>query len=83
MANFTLEITSLKGILFNGQCHLAVIPGSSGDIGIMQDHESIITSLREGKIEIFDDKQNLVQSFDVKGGFAKMISEDKLVVLLD
>lgn len=83
MANFTLEIISLDGVIFNAPCHLAVIPGSAGDIGVMQDHESIITSLREGKIEIYDDKQNLLKSFDVKGGFAKMISEDKLVVLLD
>jgi F0F1-type ATP synthase epsilon subunit len=83
MANFTIEITSLEGIIFSGPCHLAVIPGAAGDLGIMHDHESIITSLKEGRIEIFDEKQNLINSFEVKGGFAKMISEDKLVVLLD
>ena len=60
-----------------------VIPGSAGDIGVMFDHESIITSLREGKIEIFDDKQNLINSFEVKSGFARSIEEGRLMVLVE
>ena len=84
MANFTLEITSLlNGTLFKGECNLAVIPGSTGDLGVMHDHESVITTLREGTITVFDDKQNLIKSFDVKGGFAKMITEDRLSVVVE
>mgnify|MGYP000010443402 CR=1 FL=1 len=83
MTNLNLEIISLGGIVFKGQCHLAVIPAANGAIGVMYDHESIITSLKEGKIEIFDDKQNLVKEFDVKGGFAEMHAAEKLVVLID
>ncbi len=83
MTTLNVEIISPNGALFQGECHLVVVPSVSGDIGIMHSHEAVIATLREGKIEIFDDKESLVKSFDVKSGFAEMRDLDKLVILVD
>lgn len=83
MSNLNLEIISVTGVVFKGQCNMAVVPSVEGDIGVMFGHESLITKLREGQITIYDDKQNIVKQIDVKGGFAEMHAAETLSVLVD
>jgi len=83
MSALNLEIISPNGILFKGECRLAVVPSVEGDLGIMAGHEMVIVSLREGKIDIYDDKETLIKSFEVTTGFAKMQAANDLLVLLD
>ena len=83
MSKLNLEIISPEGVIFKGECYMAVVPSAAGDIGVMQDHESTIAALKEGQVTIYDDKQNIVKKFDVKGGYAQMHSNDKLLILLD
>ncbi len=83
MTKLNLEITSPTGIIFKGDCHMAVVPSINGEIGVMQGHESVISKLKEGKISVFDEQENLVKSFDVVSGFAEMQGSDKLLVLID
>lgn len=85
MSELNLEIISAQGIVFKGACSMAVVPSVDGDIGVMFGHESFIAKLREGKISIYDDKQNLVKDLDVTdaGGFAEINSGDKLLVLIN
>lgn len=83
MSNLKLEIISPAGVIFKGECGMAVVPSISGEIGVMFGYEAFIAALREGQISVYDDKQNLIKSFDIKSGFAEMQSEEKLLVLLD
>ena len=83
MANLKLEIISREGILFNGECHMAVVPSVLGDIGFMFGHEIVIASLREGSILIYSEKDTLIKSFAVVSGFVKMQDQEKLLVLID
>ena len=46
-------------------------------------HESIISNLRVGEIQVFDNLNNIIKSITVSGGFAEMQSEDKLLVLVN
>ncbi|MBM3590074.1 MAG: hypothetical protein FJX30_01685 [Alphaproteobacteria bacterium] len=83
MADFKVEITSIEGVLFGGLCQMVVLPSISGDIGVMRGHESIISNLRVGEIQIFDNLNNVIKSIAISGGFAEMQSEDKLLVLVN
>lgn len=83
MPALKLEIISPASVLFKGDCAMAVVPSIAGEIGVMHGHEAVIAALREGQIAIYDDKENLVKSFDVKSGFAEMQGEEKLLVLVD
>ncbi len=81
--NLNLEIISVQGIVFKGQCHMAVVPSVEGDLGVMYGHESVIAKLREGQITLYDDKQIITKQIDVKGGLAEMHGAEKLSVLVD
>lgn len=83
MSALNLEIISVQGIIFKGDCNMAVVPSSAGDIGVMYGHEAIIAKLREGQITVYDDKQNILKQIEVKGGYAEMQGANTLMVLLD
>lgn len=78
-----IEIISPAGIVFEGQCFMATIPSVAGEIGVMQDHEAFVSALKQGKIIIFGDKQEIVKEIDVAGGFAEISDGQKLIVLID
>ena len=83
MSDLKVEITSPNGELFNGNCNLAVVPSTLGDLGVMVDHEVVVASLKEGQILLYDEREQLIKSFDVKGGFAEVQSGGKLLILVD
>lgn len=80
--NLNVEIASPEGMLFKGLCHLAVIPAVSGEIGVMNIHESFITNLKAGDVKILDDNNNIIKSFPLESGFAEM-QNSKLIILIN
>lgn len=80
--NLHVEIISPTGFVFDGFCYMATIPGAKGEIGIMARHESTITSLKEGKINIYDHDKQIIKTIEVTSGFANVI-ENKLLILID
>jgi len=82
MSALNLEIISAQGAVFNGQCHMAIVPSVDGEIGFMSDHEAIMARLRKGQIIVQDDKLNTVKTVEVESGYAEMCN-NKLIVLLD
>ena len=80
-----LEIVSPHGVLFVGSCHMAVVPSVSGDLGVMLGHEAFTATLHEGKIAIYDEKQNIIKEVEITsaGGFAQIDSGTKLLVLVN
>ena len=83
MSDLKIEIISIEGPVFKGSCTIAVVPSFSGYLGIMRGHEAIISTLREGDIQLYDNSQNIFKTIAVKGGFAEMQGEEKLLVLID
>jgi len=83
MNQLKLEIISIDGILFSDNCNMAVVPCSLGEIGFMYGHEELVATLKHGNINIYDNNENIMQSFEVNSeGFVKMQNPDKLMILL-
>ena len=90
-----IEIISPAGVIFEGSCHMATIPGVNGELGIMNNHEPTLTRLKEGKINIYgqnsmklkednidDHKDKVTKEFKISGGFAHNVG-NKLLILID
>ncbi len=78
-----VEITSPEGIIFEGKCHMVVLPSTGGDVGVMQGHEAMVATLREGKVTIYNEKQEVEKEIATTGGFMEVFDGQKLLVLLD
>jgi F-type H+-transporting ATPase subunit epsilon len=77
----TLEIISPEKLLVSKPVDMVVIPGTEGDLGILPGHSKLITSLRGGLVDLYEN-QKLTDRFFVTGGFAE-VTEDRCSVLAD
>jgi len=77
----TLEIISPEKLLVSKSVDMVVIPGTEGDLGILPGHAKLITSLRGGLVDLYEN-QKRTDRFFVTGGFAE-VTEDRCSVLAD
>jgi F-type H+-transporting ATPase subunit epsilon len=76
-----LEIISPEKLLLARDVDLVVIPGTEGDIGVLPGHSKLVTSLRGGLVDIYENGR-INERFYVSGGFAE-VTESRVAVLAD
>ncbi len=69
-----LEIVSPAKLLLSRHVDMVVIPGSEGDMGVLEGHTPMIVLLRGGVIALYDGDQVTERLF-VGGGFAEVTPE--------
>ncbi|HET6183325.1 MAG TPA: ATP synthase F1 subunit epsilon [Acetobacteraceae bacterium] len=69
-----LEIVSPERLLMSRSVDMAVIPGSEGDMGVLEGHTPMIIMLRGGLIALYQGDQVTDRLF-VTGGFAEVTPE--------
>ncbi|MEI8295313.1 MAG: F0F1 ATP synthase subunit epsilon [Alphaproteobacteria bacterium] len=60
--------------LYEGDTDMIVLPGSAGELGILDNHEPLMTSLRAGAIKLYQ-KQAVTHEFPIQSGFARVAAE--------
>jgi F-type H+-transporting ATPase subunit epsilon len=76
-----LEIISPEKLLLARDVDMVVVPGTEGDLGVLPGHAKLITSLRGGLVDLYQDGA-MTDRFFVTGGFAE-ITETHCAVLAD
>jgi F-type H+-transporting ATPase subunit epsilon len=76
-----LEIVSPERSLLSRPVDMVVIPGTEGDIGVLPGHSKLITSLRGGLVDLYQNDR-ITDRFFVSGGFAE-VTEERCTVLAD
>ncbi|MBV8594266.1 MAG: ATP synthase F1 subunit epsilon [Caulobacteraceae bacterium] len=62
------SLVSPERELFAGEVDQVDAPGSEGDFGVLAGHAPFMTTLKEGRVTVFNDGAR--RMFDVRGGFA-------------
>ena len=76
-----LEILSAEEKIFSGEVESVILPGSSGQFQILNNHAPIISTLTKGSIVVIDNN-NESQNFNINGGVIEM-QNNKIIVLAD
>ena len=83
MANtISFDLVSPEQLVFNNNVGMIIIPGKEGDIGVLPGHSKLLSSLRSGRVMVYGEDKQLLQSFFVSGGFVE-INPEKCIVLAD
>ncbi len=77
-----LEIVSPERLLLSRPVDMVVIPGSEGDMGVLEGHTPMIVMLRGGTIALYLGEQVTDRLF-VSGGFAEVTPERCTVLATD
>jgi F-type H+-transporting ATPase subunit epsilon len=75
-----VEIITPDENLFKGTADSIVVPGTSGLIGILNNHAPFITTLQKGSVVITTG--NNKETYDVKGGVVEVLN-NKVIVLAE
>jgi F-type H+-transporting ATPase subunit epsilon len=78
--SFKLEIVTAERVLFDGEVETVIAPGREGELGVLQQHAALMTTLQPGELRYrtTGGESCLV----VSGGFME-IQGDRVVVLAD
>lgn len=80
MATLHLEIVTQERRLFSGDVDMVVAPASEGIVGILPHHSPLLTTLKEGALQV---KQGGAEEyFSIGGGFME-VQPDHVIVLAD
>jgi len=82
MANISFDLVAPEKLLFKDEVGMIIVPGKDGDIGVLPGHSKILSSLRSGRVMVYDVEKNLMKSFFVTGGFVE-INPEKCIVLAE
>ena len=81
-STITFDLVSPKQLVFNDEIGMVIAPGMDGDIGVLPGHSKLLTSLRPGRIMIYNKEKQLLKSFFVSSGFAE-INPEKCIILAE
>tara|TARA_B100001750_G_C15207900_1_gene446811 strand:+ start:305 stop:703 length:399 start_codon:yes stop_codon:yes gene_type:complete len=77
----SFDLVSPENLIFSDNVSMIIVPGKEGDIGVLPKHSSLLSSLRPGRLMIYNNKQ-LIKNFFVSGGFVE-INPEKCIVLAE
>ena len=67
-AKLRFSLVSPERELYAGDVDQVDAPGSEGDFGVLAGHAPFMTTLKEGRVKVYEEDSTRV--FEVRGGFA-------------
>ena len=81
MATLKVDVVSAEKSLYSGQAKFVVLPGESGELGILPGHTPLITRIRPGLVKLVHE-DNSEESIFVAGGLLE-VQPNHVTVLSD
>ena len=81
-STISFDLVSPEQLVFNDKAGMIIVPGKEGDMGVLPGHSKFLSSLRPGRVMVYGEDKQLLQSFFVSGGFVE-INPEKCIVLAE
>ena len=81
-STISFDLVSPEQLVFNDKAGMIIVPGKEGDMGVLPGHSKLLSSLRPGRVMVYREDKQLLQSFFVSGGFVE-INPEKCIVLAE
>ena len=75
------ELVTPSHIMMEGEVDMVVVPGAAGDFGVLPGHAPLLSTLRPGVVDVYENDTVSERVF-VAGGFAE-VAEDRFTVLAE
>lgn len=76
------EIVSPERLLRDAQAAMIVVPGADGDFAVLPQHAPMMSTIRPGVIEVYEDENSTPEQMFLKGGLAQ-VSPEGLTILAE
>lgn len=83
MSTIKCDVVAKNKVLFSGELHSVMVPGTEGELGIMANHEPFVTALHDGVIWARTKPEGgTTLSAAIMGGYVQVLGE-RVIVLCD
>jgi F-type H+-transporting ATPase subunit epsilon len=76
------ELVTPARLVRSEQVHMVVVPGTEGDFGVLEGHAPVMSTIRDGAIQVYKTEGGAPEEIKVQGGFAE-VGENGLTVLAE
>ncbi len=76
------ELVTPEKLVRSENVHMVVVPGADGDFGVLEGHAPLMSTIRDGNVEIYRSEGTAAEIIAIKGGFAE-VSETGLTILAE
>ncbi|MBX9860019.1 MAG: ATP synthase F1 subunit epsilon [Sphingomonas sp.] len=66
------ELVTPEKLVRNEDVYMVVVPGTEGDFGVLQGHAPVMSTVRDGTIQIYATDKAAPEVVAIKGGFAEV-----------
>lgn len=76
------EIVTPESRIFSAEANFVVIPASEGEMGVYEQHEPVVTTLKAGSVRVTEHDGKEPLRYIIAGGYAQ-VGADHVTVLAD
>jgi F-type H+-transporting ATPase subunit epsilon len=74
------ELVTPAGLVRSQDVYMVVVPGTEGDFGVLQGHAPVMSTIRDGAVQVYATEGAAPETIDVTGGFAEVSSRGLTVL---
>src|SRR5207302_2994924 len=76
------ELVTPERLIVSAEVEMVVVPGTEGNFGVLPGHSPLISTIRPGTIDIYENRTTISERIFVVGGIAE-VTPDRVTVLAD
>jgi F-type H+-transporting ATPase subunit epsilon len=76
------ELVTPEKLVRSEEVHMVVVPGTEGDFGVLEGHAPVMSTVRDGAVQVFKTEGAAAEEIQVRGGFAE-VGENGLTILAE
>jgi F-type H+-transporting ATPase subunit epsilon len=76
------ELVTPERLVRSEDVHMVVVPGTEGEFGVLEGHAPVMSTIRDGAVQVYRTEGAAPESIGVRGGFAE-VGENGLTVLAE
>ncbi|NRA73279.1 MAG: ATP synthase F1 subunit epsilon [Rickettsiales bacterium] len=77
-----VQIATLQGVFIAKKTHMAIIPSSDGEVGILASHAAFMFKLSSGLVKLYENETRISNKIFIFNGFAQ-VYKDKIDIVTD
>jgi len=76
------ELVTPTRLVRSQDVHMVVVPGTEGDFGVLEGHAPVMSTIRDGTLQVYATEGAAPEAIEIRGGFAE-VSFKGLAVLAE
>jgi F-type H+-transporting ATPase subunit epsilon len=76
------ELVTPEKLVRSEDVYMVVVPGTEGDFGVLEGHAPVMSTVRDGAVQVYKAEGAAPEEIQVRGGFAE-VGENGLTILAE